>query len=963
MASLAELAIGSSRGVGVPVRQPSTIIEFIESPWGLNPANKFFLFPVQRIILKAHYGLVLDDNPYGFPLGVPIPTTHTQYDPSLVDVQGLYKYGVPVSGWERTNPRVLTEAEYLAWIHSEGRCNIGTVIAGDERREMVLAVGRRSGKCVTGDTLVLTDRGVFRMDALDDPDGAEYQPLEIGVAQEGSSTRSTSKFFYNGGVKPIFKLRTQCGYKLGGTGNHRVKVMTPEGRVEWAYLADIREGDQVAIHRGTELWPVQKVDLRPYHKGYDLPCELDATLGLLLGSLLGDPQSEYPGVYIPDLLLEVFGKPCFTPESRQLIRDIGWTRDPERVPWSIMQSPASVVCSFLRGLFSGGTTLRSTSDRLVHEVQILLLNLGIVSRVQHETGCLTLCVHGLRHHQVFAERVLGDATLEAEPKANADSLDATYFFDPVVSVESGEAPVYDLNVPDGSMFVANGMTNHNTTISACIAAYETYKLVCKGNPQAYYGLPTSNGIQIISVATDKDQAALLYQEVSGHFKSCDFFGPYTANNTMSYARFQTPFDVDQFGSYADDKDARASIRVTFRSCIAKGLRGAGNIVIILDEFAHFKDAGQSSGDAVYDAVTPSASAFSPKDPRDSRLPTGPSDGRVITISSPLGREGPFYNLFQTGMTDPRAGAGMLCVQAPTWEVNPGLAAADFAKFYAKNPAVFYTEFGAEFSDRTRGWLDDEEDLLACVYPEHRPTSVGSRGCNYFMGLDIGLTGDGTAAVIGHHEGDLVVIDAIEEIKAGSGKFLDANRLDFEEVADWVYGLTRRFRITDGIFDQWHGIAMEQALIKRGVKCLQSVHMTQTLNSQIFSNFKNLLWAKRLMFFNWPITGQDPLCPYLRELMELQAEYKSDYVVKVAAPKQAGKHDDVSDALVRMVWCATKSMAKINHIVGAMHPGAKGQRPRYSQEARIKASMGGSHPSRMVAKSAKQARTLQRLKGW
>ena len=91
-------------------------------------------------------------------------------------------------------------------------------------------------------------------------------------------------------------------------------------------------------------------------------------------------------------------------------------------------------------------------------------------------------------------------------------MDSGYYFDKVVEVRGSRSHVYDLNVPDGSMFVGNSFTNHNTTISACIA-YETYKLIKKGDPQGYYGLPASNNIQIISVATDKDQAGLLYQEV------------------------------------------------------------------------------------------------------------------------------------------------------------------------------------------------------------------------------------------------------------------------------------------------------------------------------------------------------------------------------------------------------------------------------------------------------------------
>ena len=81
------------------------------------------------------------------------------------------------------------------------------------------------------------------------------------------------------------------------------------------------------------------------------------------------------------------------------------------------------------------------------------------------------------------------------------------------------------------MILSVGRRSGKTTISACIAAYETYKLISKGDPQGFYGLPSSNVIQLISVATDKDQAGLLYQEVSGHFRGCSFFAPYMANNT------------------------------------------------------------------------------------------------------------------------------------------------------------------------------------------------------------------------------------------------------------------------------------------------------------------------------------------------------------------------------------------------------------------------------------------------
>lgn len=80
MAGLADIAMGAGRVRGSESRDVVDIITFIESEWGL----KMKLFPIQRVILKAHYGIPLDDK--------------------VKDV--------PVSDWRRINNRMMTELEY-----------------------------------------------------------------------------------------------------------------------------------------------------------------------------------------------------------------------------------------------------------------------------------------------------------------------------------------------------------------------------------------------------------------------------------------------------------------------------------------------------------------------------------------------------------------------------------------------------------------------------------------------------------------------------------------------------------------------------------------------------------------------------------------------------------------------------------------------------------------------------------
>jgi len=497
------------------------------------------------------------------------------------------------------------------------------------------------------------------------------------------------------------------------------------------------------------------------------------------------------------------------------------------------------------------------------------------------------------------------------------------------------------------MVLSVGRRSGKTLITSCIVAYETYKLLLLGNPQKHYGSSQSNVIQLISVATDQAQASLLYREASGHFQKCDYFKPYTANATQSYATFQTPFDIETYGSYSKNPKARYSVNVTFRSCVAKGLRGGANIMVALDEVAHFGEQGQASADEVYQAVEPSTRTFSPKDPLDTTKPVGENEGRIVMISSPLGKQGLFYKQFELGFGNNKAADNLLCIQAPTWEVNPTVPAETFVASYLKDPNVFYTEFGAVFSDRTRGWIQDAKDLLDCIDPALRKRTSGLPKAPYFMGIDIALVGDWCAVAIGHNDQNgNVVIDCMERIKAGEGKYQDLERLDFDEVADWITSFTSRFYIREGVFDQWVGIPMEQALQKRGLPQLKSLHHTKQLTSQMFHNLKNLMFDSKLKIYDEPT--EEGHADYIQELLELQATQVSKYVIEVEAPQTEGKHDDYSDALVRMCWLATKDSNKkviLSGTRGNIYSSGNSRFGRSTTKTR-----SGSHESRQLPRN-------------
>ena len=197
----------------------------------------------------------------------------------------------------------------------------------------------------------------------------------------------------------------------------------------------------------------------------------------------------------------------------------------------------------------------------------------------------------------------------------------------------------------------------------------------------------------------------------------------------------------------------------------------------------------------------------------------------------------------------------------------------------------------------------------------------------------------------------IVVDLVEQIKAGEGEFADRERLEFDDVADWIAELSRKFYIVEGLFDQWSGIPLEQALWKRGLRQMRSEHLTKNKSSEMFRNFKDMMFDKRLQLYDWPIPEGEKHCTYVQELLELQATHHSKYITTVEAPNIEGKHDDMSDALVRMIWLASQKLGKPKYMVSSRRNNDGGSIAHRKTRRRI--GRGGTSPDRQLPPKKKR----------
>jgi len=235
-----------------------------------------------------------------------------------------------------------------------------------------------------------------------------------------------------------------------------------------------------------------------------IPVMLDDKLASFLGYLVGDGhisrKKRHLGLTTGDepqaLEFHRFGKELFDVTASMqwddgrwrvlfhsenlsdfLVQFFGLTTGPsareKRIPDAILRSPEPVVRAFLRAYFDCdayagkmGVILSTMSDALAEQVQLLLLNYGILSRRRRQVdGCWHVHVMGASAMR-FAERI--GFGLERKRRAlesyvaSHDWYKEEEWADEIVSIERGRDDVYDISVEETHRYAAAGFINHNS---------------------------------------------------------------------------------------------------------------------------------------------------------------------------------------------------------------------------------------------------------------------------------------------------------------------------------------------------------------------------------------------------------------------------------------------------------------------------------------------------------------------
>ncbi|MBU1913013.1 MAG: adenosylcobalamin-dependent ribonucleoside-diphosphate reductase [Candidatus Omnitrophica bacterium] len=282
----------------------------------------------------------------------------------------------------------------------------------------------KQGGCVEENTIISTEKGLLPIKELGNAVPDEYQNSYLKVFSD-EGIKSVEQF-YNNGIKPVKTIITKDGYRFSATLNHKIRIIDKEGIYAWKELKDIQKGEWVALQMDTFMGDKVKFEQfkRHFHfnaKVCNLPSEMDVNLAELSGYFVGDGCFHKGKLMlsVPHDCLELkdyfdrYLKEIFKINSRfeqkpndksinliyhsqmlvEWLKSIGIDKKDAPhafIPEVILKSDRKCAEGFLRGLFEADgcidkegyhIALSSTSSHLVHQVQTLLLSLGISSNI------------------------------------------------------------------------------------------------------------------------------------------------------------------------------------------------------------------------------------------------------------------------------------------------------------------------------------------------------------------------------------------------------------------------------------------------------------------------------------------------------------------------------------------------------------------------------------------------------
>lgn len=320
--------------------------------------------------------------------------------------------------------------------------------------------------CLTGNSLVLSSKGLLPIETLGKPEGKRWQAINININQENS--KALANKFYLNGLDSVINIRTKRGHEISSTYKHKFRVIDKQGNYAWREASKLNIGDLIATRIGGHrelLADKEYQDLEDYPITHPLsiklklPQKLNEQFAEVLGffeangytkkkgglhlvicdqdpelhdhfanwatTIDGTPTLEdrEEGSSVWNLFSRAL-KPWFEKNGLAKVEgNHGEGAFYAEIPEKVLRSRTSVLCAFLRGLFQADGTVN-----LINKIGAPIIELTTVSPILAQQVHVALESLGIAAHTKKYEKVKGSLGNRTKYRVRIAGIESSKLF-------------------------------------------------------------------------------------------------------------------------------------------------------------------------------------------------------------------------------------------------------------------------------------------------------------------------------------------------------------------------------------------------------------------------------------------------------------------------------------------------------------------------------------------------------
>jgi len=407
-----------------------------------------------------------------------------------------------------------------------------------------------------------------------------------------------------------------------------------------------------------------------------------------------------------------------------------------------------------------------------------------------------------------------------------------------------------------------GRGGGKTTLAAMFALFEIFKLLILPDPAAHYGLIPGTPIFVMTVAVSEEQAHdTIYSRIVALIKNSPFFKEENPKIYKNEIRFVSK-----------------NVHIMCGHSSSASLVGRDVKVVINEELSKWEETTSKRGAwNVYNSVKQSSvSRFKDK-------------ATVISITSPRHENDIGMTLLAMSKETPN----MLGFQYPTWVFNPNITFKDLEGEMKKDPAAFWTDYGAEPIESIAPYMPEHvlrfdsgiPNYLALIAQGKEPKIEPGY---YVLAGDPALRNDAFGFALARKDRDNYVICGLHRFVPRKLSKRETMDIDLKKVREFISNVIKLARLRFVVFDTWFIPQIHEAIKQEGVPVID--HM---IKREDYDVFKELCYFEKISMCPYPMAAKE-----FKELRIINNR-------KVDHPKGGSK--DVADAIVNSVGrCVPRS---------------------------------------------------------